>query len=320
MSMALSRTLAFAGIPPERAYMLGQYSVYELSDIKYIDEYFLISMGFSFAESKELIRVADTIEAVGGIDMYDAMFSASMKSEYAAVHELTSFQPRSAYSKTCIHSATSLLLSSYNSRNAALAMDCMIRAKASTSNTADRQLIESAIRAIRDVLSWRIQNSVTWGDREAYVDALTIALGTKPDNNTFSLLMLSFAKITEQFPSTFLSKNKQDRIKKGAEPRKKKGDKKVLVTIQEDDDDNDIPSQLPTIIEETADDLNKFEVTVTVLDFEEYQPIPFAAIPLTPKVKTIVGNVIIGDYHNRVRLDLSSDLRILFLMLTFHGT
>ena len=94
-------------------------------------------------------------------------------------------------------------------RNAFLAFTTTERGRASCRDRLLRKAFDHAVKALQDLVVWRVQMIVNWGQHEMFIAALGRARGGPMNEEMLAQFLHSHSKsICEEFPSAFISKPK----------------------------------------------------------------------------------------------------------------
>lgn len=208
----MEQVLSFAGLAEAWTSALEAYGVAALPDLLYVQPPSLVMIGLTFAEARQLLAVAWSVHAAGGMDQYEEMRVAAGGAEAAAREILKTIMAtldEGAVRGFVGHAQTHL--ESQEPRDSALALTAVERARASCRDSALRPAMCTAVNAIRDTLVWRVQLRAPFGNRDAFLYELEMAHAQPLDNTTRSKLLLGHYKtVAERFPSAFLSQAKLD--------------------------------------------------------------------------------------------------------------
>lgn len=224
----MEQALTFAGLVEEWQAALEIYGVATPSDLLYVQPPSLVLLGLTFTEARQLLAVAWSIHAAGGIDQYAEVHAAAVDAEAAASDCLQGAIAllEEGTVRDFIGHAHKHLLESQEPRAAALALTATARARASCQDSELRKVLRAAVHTMTDALVWRVQTRVPFGNRDAFLYELEWAHAQPLDNTTRSKLLLSHYKtVAERFPSAFLSQAKIDAARTGRGCRKVKAKK-----------------------------------------------------------------------------------------------
>jgi hypothetical protein len=241
----LCQVLPWFGLAQYEAqiYTLGAYF---LNDLVYVTDYDLRGVGMSLVEARVLLSSLSagwfdwgTSSAAASVDtnmMYKINFRAQEK-EVEAIDSLNSCLAL-AYSScaqmsimSIEHALQRLQECLEYTRNAMLAFVSTSRGRASCRDGALRKAFDKALKSVRDCLVWRVQLSVPWGNREAFLAELERAYGGTVNQEMLAQFLHSHSKtICEEFPSAFLSNCKMRR----RAPRPPKAAKRAIEAARDE--------------------------------------------------------------------------------------
>ena len=222
MEDVLAQVLALAGFAPQWREVLADVGIDDVTSPSLLyatNKGFAHQTGMHQLEARQFLEVAWLVHMAGGIEQWRSIVACAGAAEdiAAARFELTLALPQlDHWTRSCVTHAREQLRSPGN-RNAYLAWMTLVNGCASCPLAGSlREAVTGCERAVRRVLVWRVQLSVGWVDREAFLVALECAYG-KPLEETFlECIMHTYCKaIAQQFPSAFFySMDKKRRPKK----------------------------------------------------------------------------------------------------------
>ena len=108
-------------------------------------------------------------------------------------------------------------------RSAVLALTAIERARASCNGASWAKSLAVVVHAVTDVVVWRIQVSVPFGNRDLFLSELEMACAGSCDVHLTSRVLLSHYKcVAKRFPSAFLSRGKTVALRSGQGCRARK--------------------------------------------------------------------------------------------------
>ena len=108
-------------------------------------------------------------------------------------------------------------------RCAVLALTDIERARASCNGASWAKSLAVVVHAVTDVVVWRIQVSVPFGNRDLFLSELEMACAGSCDVHLTSRVLLSHYKcVAKRFPSAFLSRGKTVALRSGQGCRARK--------------------------------------------------------------------------------------------------
>jgi hypothetical protein len=254
--------------------ILFDFGVYLLSDLHYVSEFDLLSVGMSVVQARKLLSsvTADFRNEWGAATSVDETLTAQLRQrayekEEEAIAALKSCRTlacsgghATATAKDCVDHALERLgvweWEQY-SRNAMLAFHSTKRGKACSVQGPLRKAFDTALKAVRDAVVWRLQLSVPWSNVEAFEAALAEANGGPLTIENRAQFLHSHSKVVAfDFQSAFLSSSKLKR----RNPRPPKGSAAraaaAKTTDQDDSEFDQLLKQLPHRMDEYEDELN----------------------------------------------------------------
>jgi hypothetical protein len=235
----MEQVLSFAGLAEAWMSTLEAYGVASLQDLLYMQPASLVLLGMTLGEARQLLTVAWSVHAAGGIDRYEEMLLAAGSAEAAARDVLQTVM--AALDEGAVrgffgHAQT--LLASGEPRAAALALTAVERALASCKDSALRKVLCPAVHAVTDALIWRVQLRAPFGHRDAFLYELEMAHAQPLEDTKRSKLLLGHYKaVAARFPCAFLSQAKLDAARSaGGRCRKAKAKKATAQAGAQTDD------------------------------------------------------------------------------------
>ena len=221
LMMSIGDLLPFYGLAHHEA-RLRASGIHSTYDLFYFTEYELLRIGISLVEARMLLSSlaggwtdwsgATATSAYDPSMMSDVQMRANEK-EREAVETLQSCLQLACKHKIVTQSIQHALqrLNDIHdfASSAFLALTATSRARASCRDRDLRKALDRALKVVRDVVVWRVQMNVPWGNRQAFLDELERAHGSPVNQEMLAQLLQSHSKtICEEFPSAFLSGNK----------------------------------------------------------------------------------------------------------------
>ena len=225
----MEQVLIYAGLVEEWLPVLETYGVATPSDLLFLQCPSLVAMGIPFTQARSLLSVAYSVHACGGVDQYAEVVAAAGDAENEAMDKLdvllAALEDEGAVSNCLVH-AHKLLQDSPGARGAVLAATAVERALSSGQDAGLRKALAPAVHAVMDVVVWRIQLSVPFGNRDLFLSELEMACAGSQDVHFASRVLLSHYKaVATRFPSAFLSQTKTHALRSGRGCRARRANK-----------------------------------------------------------------------------------------------
>ena len=209
----MEQVLSFSGLVEEWGPALEAFGVATVIDLLNVQPSFLVMVGLTFSEAQQLLAVAWSVHAAGGVEAYNEILSVAEEAECKARDLLESTEATLEVRGSLGH-ARKHLDASRDPRAAVLALTAVERGRASCPGAEAVKSLGVVVHAVTDALIWRVQLRAPFGSRDAFLFQLEMAYAHPLDDTTKSRLLLSHYKaVSTRFPSAFLSQAKTDALR-----------------------------------------------------------------------------------------------------------